>query len=1264
MSDNEEEVPKIKLKKSKTRLKKLKDEEEQEADNNDKNIENSDSDKEKKKKRSKTTIKKRKKKLLENDIDNDAESKPRRKKRKKRIKKEENNSSQNSENEELNNNNINTIDAQDEEKTTIRKKRKRKRKKLNNEEEDNNDDDNKGNNDDINEEKPKKRRKRKKKKKLIEEDEENNKSDNDNNNNVEEEESAEKKKRRRRRKRKKKNEEENDEENNDGNNDEDNNNKGEMENNEENENSENEKKVKKKKKRKKKKIEKKLSFDNNEKNILVYEQEEEKKNKFSKTKTRVEKLIMGSQRPQTSYILRAAKMTFNFNTPLVEIEDKEEKEIDINKKENIENNIEYDNCDINWKSIKKTFLKEIEGILNELNIYETIDIALISTTNFTKKEYGDFIINNHHVISPLKNFNNINWAKEPFSLLKEKLYDLSSPGNLIEKNNFLDFSNRACNEFEVYDAKINLLKVSGNDIKEKAKPETYTFISKEDKDKLKPTLILFFSLNNEKSIILYKEILHFLKDYNDNLIFMPINAPLIQEEKNIYFVMDMLNRYKVYQSGDKFEIYFSMDDALNKRFKYISEDNKRNIDNRVVYLDVLNGKLTVDVITDMDNFTFNLIDKRKIINKKNHKSTLHNLFNLKQSSKKLLKDTPLEEPFNCNLILKKAKIYHISKESQKLKLKATIYNGLTGNIKGENLYFNEKQKYQNLLNLFKNLGNYQLRYNPANFSLSHIQINQLVINEMTKCLKMNNKLKDVNYQSIFQTKQIILSIWSQLNIQKFMPIEINSFKLEIQVGIDLFEEFTTMNIIGAMQGLTLYTYFSNCDYIACYPKLGEIFPKVFTLTDSESFEEINVDINPEGDKPSLLIIFSLALQNFFASSELSSRLKLIKNKIEKFYKEKSINLYLIYRGEPSNFSERFEQISDEQIFSLCPRLYIKSSSNMKFPLIYQNNDIESTDSQIMSFILNKENKLVYAGNLEDIQIDKTFDSLIKDDTGEINKAVIYKLNNKLLYENYKEKIKQVVKDIENIIEKELSKENKLLYRPFFSISYNTYTNFENEKTDNERYVNHNRLRILIKEKHINIFKNNEEFKKLSNNLKKKYDASTLVVSIECENININPENKCDTCNKEININQEPWYLDEDSQKIFCEKCGEDFSNDIKNETFITYFKTNEFKDEIIHEMYSNYIKRNANLNPVLGDKCKICKDKIGDVYYLNMTHFNIDYGESPIIPIDICDNCFNEMKKGEPFLNDSNKRINYEKKGLDYKHMIYRKIYLPLSGRY
>ena len=972
MSEEEEGEKKIKLKKTKTRLKKI-TKEDNDNENNNEDLEN-----QLKMQRSKTVGKRRKKRINidENSEEETTKKRKRKRKRKNKEEKEENNSSHNSDNNEDDIKNDDNND--DEEKTTKKRRRKKRRKKKksdDNEEneednnnnnkkedqEDNNEDGENNSNNNSDEEKPKKRKRRKKRKKIRNNEEEEN-NENENNEDNDNEELGEKKKKRRKKRKKKKSEEDDE----DNNNEEDNINKEDQENNEENEENEMSKTIKKKRKRKKKKKEKNLSFEKDNNKILIYEPIEEnnkKLEKVSKAKTRKEILTENPQRPTSSYILRGVNKTINLKNNFEEGEEK------INKKEN------FDNYDIDWKDVKEKFLQEIEKTFNELNIYDTIDIALTSTTNFTKKEYGDFKIINHHEISPLKNYNNINWSKEPFSLLKEKLYELSSPNNLIYKYNSFDFSNRVCNKYEIYDAKINLLKITGTDLKEKIKPETYTFISKDDKELLKPTLILFFSINDDKSISLFKEIIYYLSDYKEDLIFMPINSPLIQEEKNIYFVMDMLSRHKVYKTGEKFNLYFCMDDALNRRFKYISEDNKRTITNKIVYLDVINDKLFVRNISDLDNFTYNLINKTKYINKKKYKSTIKYLLNLKNFSEKILEDTPLIEPFNCNWYLTKVKIYSISKNDKQLKLKKTFYNGLTGSLKGEHLYFNDKEKYKKLYDVLSNLGNYQIRYNPAHFRLSPKSLNKLVINEMNKCLEMNPKVKEIKYQSIFQTNKIMLSIGSDFGIQKFMPIELNSFKLELQVDIKLFKELEPLNIIGAMQGLTLYTYFNNCDYICCYPKLGEIFPNEFILTDSKDFQEIQLRINPDGDKPSLLIIFSLALQNFFASNELSSRFKLIRNKVEKLYKEKKVNLYLIYRGEPSNFSERFEQIKDDPIFSLIPELYIKSSSNLKFPLIYQNNDIESTDSQIMTFILNQQNKLIYSGNLEDILIDKTFESL-------------------------------------------------------------------------------------------------------------------------------------------------------------------------------------------------------------------------------------------------------------------------------------------------
>jgi hypothetical protein len=531
-------------------------------------------------------------------------------------------------------------------------------------------------------------------------------------------------------------------------------------------------------------------------------------------------------------------------------------------------------------------------------------------------------------------------------------------------------------------------------------------------------------------------------------------------------------------------------------------------------------------------------------------------------------------------------------------------------------------------------------------------------------MKMNEKLKDVEYQSIFQTQKIFMSLGPGLIKKlKFEPIKTKSFKLEVHIDYELFAELNQMNIINSLYGLTLFSFFNNCDYIACLPKIGETFPNTLQLTNSQTLKDEGVSLNPSLNKPTLLLIFSLSFQNYFASSELSSRFKPIKKKLENFIKKEEINILLIYRGEPSKFSERFEQIKDEPIFNCDFPLYIQSSADFKFPLKYQNNDIESTDSQIMAYILSKNNKLVYTGNLEDIELDQTFQKLCENTTDNLDNYLVYRKNSHLSYDEFKPMIKSTMKKIEEIIVQEFKNENMLLYRPFFSLSYNTYTKFKNDKTDNKKYVNHIRLRILVKESHTNIFSKNKEFKAIITELKN-YGASTIIMGIPCEE-DIEFKNECSNCHKDItDINEKnPIYFDEESRQSFCEECGEQFSQDIKNDTYVTFFNTKKYNDEVISDIYESYNKRNVAINPILGVICKICQNRIGNIYYLNLTNFNIDYIESPLTPIDICANCFDCMRKGEPFLSEHSKRLNYEKFGLNYKQMIYRRIHIPLIGK-
>ena len=1165
-------------------------------------------------------------------------------------------------------------EEQVEEEIKPKRKPKKRSKTTKKDREANDEDDNL----EDNEERPKKRRRRARKK---EEDEEEPKLSEDEDNEME----GKSKKKKRRKKKKNDNEDEN--ENNEENEndespkpkkrkkrrkkkDEENDNEGE---NIEDEEEENSKKKKKKKKDKFRVLEPETFFSSNETQAAFYKTTQKiiKKKKKKEKNDEDEDADNGEDAPK----LKKSGSTLSNKLRGVprkkktllkdKIEDKKKDEDSENNKSNDDDNSNdeqisdiYDETDDNWKSVKKSFLELIENYFKEIRLYDHIDIAIVSTISLTKKEYGKCKLTKHHEVYPIKNFNNINWAKEPYHKIQEKFYELIAPGKLLAKNHDYDFSNRVCNLYEIYTANIQLILAKGNDITQKMQLTDFYFLPKEKNTNLLPHLLLFFSFTDEKSLILYREVLEYLKENKDKFIFMPIYAPLVQAETNCYYVTEMLYRHNVYKKGDEFDIYFCSNDALSKRFKYISEDNKKTITCKTVFLDAINNNLVVRSITDLDSFTFNLIEyNNDKINKENHRKFVKNFSKLKNPKKKLIKS--LSPSLNCNLILKKAKIYTISNSDKELKLKYTLYDSLTGKIKSHNIYKLDEEKYQEIRNFLFKIGNYKLRSNPKNYTLNYKQKSNLIIEEMNKCIKKNDGLKNVIYKGIFQTQKIIMSLGQEFDSeQKFEPTKTKSFKLEVHIDYKLFNELNPMNIIGSLYSLTQFSCFNNCDYIACLPKIGETFPEKLTLTDRETLEETQLNLNT--DKPSLIVIFSLAFQNLFASSELNSRFKLITKKLNQFHENGKINIILIYRGEPSKFKLRFEQIKENDIFNYEYPLYIQSSGNMNFPLLFRNNDIESTDSQIMAYILNKNNKLVYTGNLEEIEIDKTFDKLCNDEDGDIENILEYKENAHLVYDDFKLMIKSTMKRIEQIIEEELKRDNSLLYRPFFSLSYNTYINFENNKTDYQKYVNHIRLRILVKEKHSNITKN-KEFKIIINSLKK-YGASTIVMNIPCEE-EFNFGKQCSSCQAGIsNINKNnPIYFDEESKKTFCENCGIDFSKDIKNDTFVTFFNTNNYNEEVIFDMYEMNNKRDVSINPILGNICKICQNKIGNCYYLNLTNFNIEYIESPLTPIDICEVCFNEMRKGDPFLGDPLKRLNYEKLGLNYKQMIYRKIYIPLT---
>ena len=189
------------------------------------------------------------------------------------------------------------------------------------------------------------------------------------------------------------------------------------------------------------------------------------------------------------------------------------------------------------------------------------------------------------------------------------------------------------------------------------------------------------------------------------------------------------------------------------------------------------------------------------------------------------------------------------------------------------------------------------------------------------------------------------------------------------------------------------------------------------------------------------------------------------NKIYKkiFNLRNTINIHLIYRGELYPFEREISELRNEEIFRQNYSLHILPSNISIFPLYYNTNIIETCESQLKIFLLDKKNNVAYAGICDDINLRGSIINLYE------NSYVKYMKHYPLNLEEFTNEIKPRIKEIEQIIErafiKKLNEDEILLYRPYVSFSYCKCVNYINDKCDKDVYINNLKLRILVKEKH-------------------------------------------------------------------------------------------------------------------------------------------------------------------------------------------------------
>ena len=875
------------------------------------------------------------------------------------------------------------------------------------------------------------------------------------------------------------------------------------------------------------------------------------------------------------------------------------------------------NKDPLWKDAKKTlFLKYKESIKDSK--VNDIDIAITSIITIIKNDFSKYNLSQKFLIHEIKNSNKVNWARRPYNGLRKNLSKIITSNELLEKYINFDFNNNSINEYEPFNSEIKMIKLSLKE--EKQNIENFLFSFEQIKDNI---IILIFDFNDNDSIILFKEIINYQNENNTNFTFFPIYGPILDTPMNCTFVWDLALKNGL--DDKNLEIYILGKDDLNKRFNYITNDNERKIICKTIVIDK-NG-IVRDILSPKD-FTFNLVTQIDKIDKNDYEKFKKNIYQFVSEENSSLKELQ-KYPIKCNLFLKKTKIYSYDKSDETIINSKTFYETLSGEIKDND---NSESLYEELEKNFI----YIKRENPKKFKISHNTKTEMISKFLGELFK-NKKLKDVSYISKFETNSLYMRINPNNNYeQKFDFLKNKDFKVETFLSYKNFLDRHHYSISLGQSDLMQFPFAKNLDYLSCVIKLGEYFPNELTLYNSQTKVQFNLKINEGNNNPSLIIVFSLSSKDYFAKMEMIYRLNLIYKKINGI--KNSLNIYLIYRGELYPFEKEFNEIRDEEIFKQNFPLFIYPS-NCLFPLYYQNNGIESSDSQLKVFLLDNENKIKYHGMCDDINLKVSINNII--DGEEIKYLKHYPISN----DDFTNEIKPIVHDIENILENILTK--NLLYRPYVSFSHCKCDSYINNQCNNEPYINNLRLKILIKEKHKNLILKNPEFKEKLKKVKE-YGTTVIIVPLPCEELDINYE--CYICKKEIEKNS-PFYYDQEEENAYCLKCEKKSGNQV----YLTYIKSEYYEDEIISDLYNSYSRFNSKIDPSLGEYCKICNQSLQKEYYLNLTHINNLSKISPMLPIDICVNCFNIINNGGNF-NDIKLQENFNKFGLSSQHMIYRRI--------
>jgi hypothetical protein len=865
------------------------------------------------------------------------------------------------------------------------------------------------------------------------------------------------------------------------------------------------------------------------------------------------------------------------------------------------------------KPSTQEILNKLCTILSDNHITnEEVNIRFLKNLDVYKEEFSQPISVEKNTFCLLKKKLDINWSKKPYSKVVNEIDDYFNENNLKDfysfswSFNFIEF------EKNYLDFNLKKSKIEGGF-------EDFKF-SDHISDKIK--LIFFISPGDVQSIELLK---HFQKEKDIDLI--PIHCEKVSGKSEASSRKE--NIESLGYMGDLYLIPESKNVEKNIRYeKYLNFTSNDNFNKLYSLCMLIDTQGYIRYIGEPENC---------VAHNYNVNFTNEEILNLCEILKNFEKDFSCQdlEPLNFHLNLKVVDIYNLNMEKETM----TFVNPLKLRL---NTKINEEQK-ENSDSPFDFLKNEIIKkflaYTPR-YEIKSSTRSEILISQMKKIKSDEENTNNYNYTLRTKVSKKFNNL-SCKEVLKSDPTIILSNDLILHLSASE-NSVPHQQLIDTHKQIIRNPYFPNLNSISVLPCIGDTLPSQMNLT-NEKGENFELSLNDS--TPKIVILYYTSNNQL----EINFLEKKIKSILEPLADHEVINIFL---GQSlSDNLVNFETFSGRQVFTLpCENNFVSFEM------------MNNTSSFLNVLVLNKQNKIIFVSNGDDLDYLETFNKLNEDVDATVEFNNSFPITKDFWGSQFKPEFLKFLKLLESLFIEEESK----FYQPILELSYDKEFIFESDEEKERKYQN---LRIKVICKSNTKFIDNNKIQKYFTKFEKKYKGVVEIIKKPICNLFLDSYQNCNECS--VKLSEEPFielFLEEDNNKILCsacESCLEKNYND-PNRIYVRHEKDNSsVLSELLEEtMLSN--KRSTDcLENLSGLNCSLCQDFLSNytVVWLSLTHLNF-YNNTDFLPVIFCDQkCFSGLFRENKY-DMQNEKIKLKELGIDRSNIVLRKIVLSSDSNY